>query len=435
MNENTSNNNNSNSNSGNDTATPTMSASRKTSTGAKVAGGAVAAGLFVSALLFFRPDSGKDAAPAEGPAAVDVLVGSDEDVPASGAGSDELSGGGNDALLGGGSDELSGGANDALLDTAAGLFDEADELDPDTLDAILDGTDQGPLPEPVVVEPAPAPAPRPGLAQMCPSVQHGDGSSGIWVRGSVYGLADGWIFVEGPTINDGAPVEVPIVDGAFDSPMPITQFGDHQVTRFELGTDSIDGFEPVDLLPTLLDGPGDVFPVGPDEGSLFDVECFEFIPESSEVIDDLLIDEEIVEGGGSDDGSTGDDGADTQTHERLELEVNDFLGAFVDAHVTGDADFLQRTLHPSIRLAYGDDVCTEYVARTIGSLTGATLIDVGVPQRLDMSTPSGPINFPEAIPFTVEFEVADGSTFVNDAHLPVHDGEVRWLTTCGVEAP
>jgi len=80
-------------------------------------------------------------------------------------------------------------------------------------------------------------------------------------------------------------------------------------------------------------------------------------------------------------------------------------------------------------------VCTRYVERTTGSIAGATVVEVGQIGPLEMNTPAGPIGFPESIPFTVEFTLTDGSSMTNEAHLPLHDGAVHWLTTCGVDTP
>ena len=55
--------------------------------------------------------------------------------------------------------------------------------------------------------------------------------------------------------------------------------------------------------------------------------------------------------------------------------------------------------------------------------------------RSSWTPPPGPIGFPESIPFTVEFTLADGGSMVSEANLPLHNGTVHWLTTCGVDVP
>ncbi len=60
--------------------------------------------------------------------------------------------------------------------------------------------------------------PEAGLSRFCADVRHTEvaeqsSPSGIWVRGSVFGLSGGWVWVEGPTINGGAPVRLPVDDG------------------------------------------------------------------------------------------------------------------------------------------------------------------------------------------------------------------------------
>lgn len=120
---------------------------------------------------------------------------------------------------------------------------------------------------------------HPGLAQFCASVRHQpiaeqNAASGVWVNGAIYGLDEGtWIWVEGPTINGGQGVELPVTDGAFEGPLGINSYGDHELTTFELRAPDAD---PIDLLPTLADGPGTIFPVDAAEGPVFDHECFDF---------------------------------------------------------------------------------------------------------------------------------------------------------------
>ncbi|MDW3214830.1 MAG: hypothetical protein R8G01_12575 [Ilumatobacteraceae bacterium] len=261
----------------------------------------------------------------------------------------------------------------------------------------------------------------PGLRQVCVDVRHAEvaeqnAASGIWVRGEVYGLDGGWIWVEGPTINGGEPVQVPVEDGAFETPLGINSYGEHELTRFDLqGADSSD---PIDLLPTLDEGPGVVFPVDSDEGPVFDDECFDF---------DSQVDADDTADAADEQADAADERANA------EAEVEDFLIGFVDDHTTGNVDDLLATLHPSVPLAFGESVCSEYVARTAGSITGAETLSVGVPGPLDLDTPNGAITFPEAIPFTVEFTLTDGSTVTNDANLALHDGSAHWLTRCGVD--
>lgn len=252
-----------------------------------------------------------------------------------------------------------------------------------------------------------------GLRSLCANVVHGEASSGIWVRGEVYGLESGWILVQAQTVNGGEPVQLPVESGSFDSPLPILQYGDHEVTRFELVPDG-PGATPVDLMPALLAGPGAVFPVDAGEGPVFDSECFDIEPVTP-----------------APDGEQAGDPAGASEAELVEA----FVDGFVEDHRTGDVAGLLTTLHPAIPLSFGDDVCTEYLERTTGSIADATVVDVGRVGPLELDTAVGPIGFPESIPFTVEFTLADGSSMVTEANLPLHNGTVHWLTTCGVDVP
>ena len=349
-------------------------------------GGAVATGLFVSALVF-------------GVYSITSTGGDDDrsDDPPSAAASP---GSGDVADDPPSDDEPDAG--DVRVDDADGALAEPDEGaenpngDPSTDPADLN--DAGPTPDPV------------GLSNLCVNVVHGDASSGIWVRGEVYGLESGWIYVEAETVNGGEPVEVPVESGTFDSPLPILRYGDHEVTRFELVADGPEGI-PVDLMPALLDGPGAVFPVDADEGPVFESECFDIEPVAP------------------------NEGASATPGASEAALVDAFLDDFVEDHRTGDVAGLLATLHPAIPLSFGDDVCTDYVNRTTGSIADATVVEVGQIGPLELATANGPIGFPEAIPFTVEFTLTDGSSTINEAHLPLDDGTVHWLTTCGVDVP
>lgn len=270
-----------------------------------------------------------------------------------------------------------------------------------------------------------------GLVELCVTAVHQpvvdqNTASGIWVRGEVYGLDGGWIWVEGPTINNGDPLQIPIGGGLFESPLGINSFGDHTLDRFELqGPGANDA--PVDLLPTLQGGPGATFPVGPDEGSIFDDECYSFDPPVADA--STIVDE-------SADATIAEPTPEEALAEATQLataRVDAFLAGFVADHVSMNSQNLLDTLHPAIPLAFGDDRCNSYVADTTGSITGATIIDVDAPQSIDMDTPNGTITFPEAIPFTVEFDLMNGARTVSEATLVEHEGESRWLTRCGFD--
>jgi hypothetical protein len=315
---------------------------------------------------------------------------------------------------GGGDGERSATAPPAV---ASPRIDEPDVVradEPATDETPSDDDSEAVEPADDVVTPVGDPSPDPmGLRNLCANVVHGEASSGIWVRGEVYGLESGWIFVQAETVNGGEPVQLPVESGSFDSPLPILQYGDHEVTRFELVPDGPEA-TPVDLMPALLDGPGAVFPVDAGEGPVFDSECFDIEPVAP--VPD-------VEHAGDPAGAP-----------EAEL-VEAFVDGFVEDHRTGDVAGLLTTLHPAIPLSFGDDVCTEYVERTTGSIADATVVDVGRVGPLELDTAAGPIGFPESIPFTVEFTLADGSSMVNEANLPLHNGTVHWLTTCGVDVP
>lgn len=349
----------------------------------------------------------------------------DDEILIGEAGDDELIGGSDDVLIGesaGESDGESDGASDGD-DFVFGGSTEDDVLIGDPVDEdILIGD---PLGDDVVVEPV-------GLGRLCANTKHEPvveqrAASGIWVRGEVYGLDGGWIWVEGETINNGDPLQIPIVDGRFEGPLGINSYGDHTIDRLELQGSGADDV-PVDVLPTLLNGPGATFPVGPDDGSIFDDECFDFDPPAAAPPADVEAATDAATDPTTD--PTPEEAFD-QVMQSATTRVDLFLDGFVADHVSMNTEGLLDTLHPAVPLAFGDDRCTTYVAETAGSIVGATVIDIESPRSIDMETPTGTITFPEAIPFTVEFELMNGATVVNEATLAQHDGESRWLTRCG----
>ncbi|MEO1055862.1 MAG: hypothetical protein AAFY28_03015, partial [Actinomycetota bacterium] len=187
-------------------------------------------------------------------------------------------------------DELDGGAGDDILGEAPDdvLAEERrDTIDPfpgdDIIDApgndgegddlIIDDPDHPEDLDPVLIE---EPAGR-----VCLNTVHlpADGQqslSRVEPSGEILGAPDGSIVVvEGPTFNQGQPIEIPIIDDAFAGQLGINQQGHHPFDRFEVVFP--DGTPPVDLIEATsgggftLDDPGPL--VGPGEGPLFDNEC------------------------------------------------------------------------------------------------------------------------------------------------------------------
>ncbi len=249
-----------------------------------------------------------------------------------------------------------------------------------------------------------------GLGQLCVDIRHQpvddqNSASGIWVRGEVYGLDGGWIWVEGPTINNGDPVQIPVEGSQFEGGLGINSYGQHEIESFRLvGADNEEVLsDATDLLDAAFDG---VIPVDADEGSAFDTDCFDFDQPSAE----------------SDEPD-------------LRETVDEFLDGFINAHQERDADRLLDSLHPRIPEYFGAENCDGYVRETAGSVVGADIIDIGEPRPYELETPNGPLRFDAAIPVTVEFEVFDGTTLTNEANFPVEGSDVFWLTTCGPTAP
>lgn len=263
-----------------------------------------------------------------------------------------------------------------------------------------------------------------GLKEVCIYLDHGTNDSTLYFSGRTYGFETGFVFVLGSTLNSGETVQIPVTDGVFDGPVAVSRFGEHQLDTFALGVDPT-GADSIDLLPTLDTGPGTIIPVGPDNGPTFDTECFDFDPVGAE----------------ADVATETQQQAETETQNTNASDpapdhiVQEFMDNFAAHHRAGDSEALLDSLHPLVRLSFGEQVCTDYVNNTTGGLIEARVIETGVVQALEMNTPEGPITFPEAIPFTVEFILMDGSAVVNDAHLPINGDQAYWLTMCGVDLP
>ncbi len=266
--------------------------------------------------------------------------------------------------------------------------------------------------------------PEAGLSRFCADVRHTEvaeqsSPSGIWVRGSVFGFSGGWVWVEGPTINGGTPVQLPVDDGVFEGPLGISSYGDHAIERFEL--QDAEGGRTVDLLPALEAGPGSVFPVDANEGPALDQECFDIDPlEAAEPTTESASEptsEPVIEEG---------------ARVLSEAMIDSFFERFIAAHENRDADHLIETLHPAIPEAFGAQVCSDYVRNTTGSLAGFEILSIGQPGTVELDTPSGTIVIEDTHAFSIEFTLTDGSTFQNDANLGLVDGEPHWLTRCGV---
>ena len=188
----------------------------------------------------------------------DPLV-EDDDVIAGESGDDVLTGDeGGDDLIGGGAGDGRGTAGE-----------DGDDL----LDDLGTGDDV------IVADTIGAAQPAAGLRRLCLDTRHSpvdgqDSASGIWVEGEVYGLPPGtWIWVEAPTINNGDPVGIPVAGDSFEGGLGINAYGEHPIESFGIGDEN--GIGPVDVADAVNDLLPGVPTVGPDEGPLFDEECFD----------------------------------------------------------------------------------------------------------------------------------------------------------------
>lgn len=304
-------------------------------------------------------------------------------------------------------------------DQAAGDTPATDSSDPTDGDTPAEPSDD------VIDDFGIPPVPERASGSICPGVQHqpivDQGSaSGIWVDGSIYGFPEGtYIWVEAPTINNGDPVSVPIVDDTFQAPLGINSYGDHPLDTFEIRDAS--GATLVDLVPAF---PGDaVFTVGPDEGPLLDEPCFDV---------DLPV-ESASAAAGSAAEQADDMIGDDPDHPTVPEQVEAFFDRFVDHHADRNAEALIFTMYGPMRDAHAPGVCDEYIRSTAGSIASADVQSVGELQPLSIDTPSGQLDIDQTVPVTVEFETFSGDTFVNDANLVIDGDQVSWLTRCGVE--
>jgi len=268
------------------------------------------------------------------------------------------------------------------------------------------------------------PLPERASGSICPSVQHQPvdqrSASGIWLDGEVAGFPGGhYIWVEAPTINNGDPVSVPIVDDSFQAQLGINSYGDHPLDTLEIR--DRDDRTLVDLVPAF---PGDaLLTVGPDEGPLLDEPCFDF---------DLPVESAAAAGGSVAEqagGVIGDDPDDPLVPERVKA----FFDRFAEQHADRNAEALIFTMYGPMRDAFGPGVCDEYIRSTTGSIAYADVQSVGEIQPLSIDTPQGRLDLDQTVPVAVEFETLTGDIFVNDVNLVIDGDRIYWLTRCGVE--
>lgn len=160
---------------------------------------------------------------------------------------------------------------------------------------------------------------------------------------------------------------------------------------------------------------------------MFDDECFDFGPPT------VLANE------------AADIDTDTDTAEPMlgvevvdpfdEDDLNLFFDEFAAAHVNGDATGLWNTLHPAVPSAFGESTCRSYLDDTLGSIASTELIEVIERGPWEFRTPDGPVPFPDAFAVQVEFTTSTGDVLPLEAHVPVENGELFWLTTCNVDVP
>lgn len=292
-------------------------------------------------------------------------------------------------------------------------LDESEESEAD--DVVVDDPEADGLGEPDNDVIQGDEVPPNGLARWCPSVRHVPppgledlALSGVQVNGEIFGDGYQSIELQGPTLNGGEPLIIPINGRSFEAPIGINEFGDHEIETLDL-VDPLGELPPINLLPVLQSGPGAVFPVGPDEGPLFEQECFEFAPP------------EMVPPSAE------------ENSEQLRVIAGRFLNGFEAAHASEDTELLFDTLHPSIPEQFGEETCRGYIDRTVGSIVAAEIVGIDEVAPFELDTPQGPIGFPAVIPLDIEFTTSDGTSMISAAHLPLHNGEVTWLTTCGVD--
>ncbi len=383
--------------------------------------------------LLIDGDGGSDVI--RGDSSDDVLRGdSSDDVILGEPGGDLLPGGDEPMQLpdGPGTEIVTGGSDDLdplFGDDLGDDLGDAPDGAPDGFDALFDGS-------------VPAPSGPFGVQQMCFDVQHQpvgeqNAASGIWVSGTVYGMPEGtWIWVQGSSVNDGDPIEIPIVDDVFEGPLGINAYGDHEIAAFEL-RDGL-GNTLVDVLPQLDSGPGSTVTVGPDEGAPFSEPCFDLEP----VFVDGAGHQTLDPTGGSIEPvvpvepSEPTEGADeTATAEPLDPAglAQGYFHVFAELHVRGDSDALIAGMYPRMRDAFGSETCDEYIRSTTGSITTATVTRVGDVGPLTINAPGGPLEIERALPVGVDFVLTDGRVVPNDANLVIDGGEIFWLTQCGVE--
>ncbi len=315
-----------------------------------------------------------------------------------------------DALPGDSDDGNLEGSQDALAPERRDTIDEPDHLDDsagvpgaDGDDLILPDPDHPENSDVILVE---EPAGRVCLNTVHQPADGQQSRSRVDTNGEILGAPDGSIvIVEGPTFNMGQPIEIPIVDDAFTGQLGINEIGAHPFDRFEVVYP--DARPPVDLIEATrgwgftLDDPGAV--VGPGEGPVFDDECVD--------LHSYRLPEPMADG-------------------EMRARVSQILSRFVDGHRNGDVPALAQTLSPAVPAHFGDAVCLDYLARTVGSVVDVDLVSIDARGAFVLDTVSGPVEFDDVVTATVDLTTTAGRQ-TQQINLPVNpDDSLSWLTHC-----
>ncbi len=110
--------------------------------------------------------------------------------------------------------------------------------------------------------------------------------------------------------------------------------------------------------------------------------------------------------------------------------VEPFILAFTEAVRSGDADYLLSRLHPVVEELYGAAACAAYVPGVIDTDLELVVREVAGPDTWDWTIDG----VTTAIPDTYAVEVSrleGGQTIIQELHVSLFDGEIRWFTDCG----
>ncbi len=121
---------------------------------------------------------------------------------------------------------------------------------------------------------------------------------------------------------------------------------------------------------------------------------------------------------------------------QLTADVETWATEFSSAHVDRNLEYLEQTLNPAVADAYGQEICTAYIAETAGSVRSVRVLNVDHPASYSLPSPVGDLRFEDAVEVVARWTITNtGEEAVAEFHLIPSQAGFTWLTTCGQRPP